>query len=105
MNTLTKLVLGKMGRLRPKPLPAAAEPALVLPAPEKQGAAPLTAALAARRAGAIGQNVYLYAAANGLATALRAWIDREAIADALGLTHDDDVLLSQTVGYPRDGSA
>lgn len=52
-------------------------------------------------AGAIAQNVYLYAAANGLATVIRAWIDRDAIADALGLTHDQQVLLSQTVGYPE----
>jgi SagB-type dehydrogenase family enzyme len=52
-------------------------------------------------AGAIAQNVYLYAASSGLATVLRAWIDRAAIADALGLTHDQQVLLSQTVGYPR----
>ncbi len=52
-------------------------------------------------AGAISQNVYLYAAANGLATVIRAWIDRSAIADALGLSHDQHVLLSQTVGYPK----
>ncbi|MBL9017774.1 MAG: SagB/ThcOx family dehydrogenase [Myxococcales bacterium] len=52
-------------------------------------------------AGAIAQNVYLYAASAGLATVLRAWIDRTAIADALGLTHDQQVLLSQTVGYPK----
>jgi nitroreductase len=51
-------------------------------------------------AGAIAQNVYLFAAAHGLATVIRAWIDRVAIADALGLTHDQQVLLSQTVGYP-----
>ena len=52
-------------------------------------------------AGAICQNVYLYAAANGLATVIRAWIDRDAIAEALGLTHDQQVLFSQTVGYPK----
>ncbi len=51
-------------------------------------------------AGAIAQNVYLYSASSGLATVIRAWIDRAAIADALGLTHDQHVLLSQTVGYP-----
>jgi SagB-type dehydrogenase family enzyme len=55
-------------------------------------------------AGAIAQNVYLFAAGNGLATVLRAWIDRTAIADALGLTHDQQVLLSQTVGYPKSPS-
>jgi SagB-type dehydrogenase family enzyme len=52
-------------------------------------------------AGAISQNVYLFCASSGLATVIRAWIDREAIARALGLTHDQQVLLSQTVGYPR----
>lgn len=52
-------------------------------------------------AGAISQNVYLYSASAGLATVIRAWIDREAIADALGLAHEEQVLLSQTVGYPR----
>lgn len=217
MSTLTKLALGKMGRLRPRPLLAEASRVIVLPAPERQGGATLTTALAARQssrafaarelplallssllwaangvnradggrtapsamnaqeiaifvalaggafrydapahrlelvaardvrrvtgyqdfvddapmdlvyvadhtrmhlvpvhkrapyaytaAGAIAQNVYLYAAANGLATVIRAWIDRDAIAEALGLTHDEDVLLSQTVGYPADGNA
>jgi nitroreductase len=56
---------------------------------------------ASAAAGAISQNVYLFAAGNGLATVIRAWIDREAIADALGLSHDQQVLLSQTVGYPK----
>jgi len=51
--------------------------------------------------GAIAQNVYLFAASAGLSTVLRAWIDRAAIADTLGLTHDQQVLLSQTVGFPR----
>ncbi|HEX5685548.1 MAG TPA: nitroreductase family protein [Ideonella sp.] len=51
-------------------------------------------------AGAISQNVSLYCAANGLATVLRAWIDREAIARALGLGMSQHVLLSQTVGHP-----
>jgi nitroreductase len=55
---------------------------------------------ASAAAGAICQNVYLYAAAHGLATVIRAWIDRDAVAEALGLTHDQQVLLSQTVGYP-----
>jgi nitroreductase len=56
---------------------------------------------ASAAAGAISQNVYLFAASNGLATVIRAWIDREANADALGLSHDQQVLLSQTVGYPK----
>ena len=56
---------------------------------------------ASAAAGAIAQNVYLFAASAGLATVIRAWIDRAAIADALSLTHDQQVLLSQTVGYPK----
>lgn len=56
---------------------------------------------ASASAGAIAQNVYLFAASSGLATVIRAWIDREAVADALGLDHDQQVLLSQTVGYPK----
>ena len=59
---------------------------------------------ASAAAGAIAQNVYLFAAGNGLATVIRAWIDRSAIADALGLSHDQQVLLSQTVGYPASGA-
>jgi SagB-type dehydrogenase family enzyme len=216
MNTLTKLALGTMGKLRPKPDLGAAVPTIALPAPQRTGGVSLMEALAARRssrefaprelalpvlsallwagggvnrpdggrtapsamnaqeidmfvalpsgayrydapvhrlelvaandlrrvtgyqdfvddapmdlvfvadhtrmrlvpvdkraayaytaAGAMAQNVYLFAAANGLATVIRAWIDREAIADALGLSHDQEVLLSQTVGYPADGA-
>ncbi len=51
-------------------------------------------------AGAIAQNIYLFAAANGLSTVIRAWMDRQALANALGLGHDHEVLLAQTVGYP-----
>jgi hypothetical protein len=54
--------------------------------------------------GAIAQNVYLFSASTGLCTVIRAWIDRTAIADALGLSHDQQVLLSQTVGYPKNNS-
>lgn len=53
-------------------------------------------------AGAISQNLYLFAVNAGLSTVIRAWIDRDAIANALGLDHDQHVLLSQTVGFPPD---
>lgn len=54
---------------------------------------------AAVAAGAIAQNVYLYAAGAGLATVLRGWIDREALAGALGLPPGQEVLMAQTVGF------
>ena len=212
MGTLTKLALGMMGQLRPKPAQGNASPRILLPAPDRNGGMPLMEALAKRHsmrefareelplsllssmlwaafgvnredgkrtapsainaqeidiyvalpsgaylydayenalqlvagndlrrvtgyqdfvdeapldlvfvadysrmtmvpvdhresyasvaAGAISQNIYLFAASQGLATVIRAWIDRGAIADGLGLNHDQQVLLSQTVGYP-----
>ncbi|MBL8921433.1 MAG: SagB/ThcOx family dehydrogenase [Myxococcaceae bacterium] len=53
-------------------------------------------------AGAIAQNVALFAASAGLGTVVRAWLDRAALSEALMLTHDQQVLLAQTVGFPRD---
>lgn len=55
---------------------------------------------AAVAAGAIAQNVYLFAASAGLSTVIRAWIDRAALSEALALSHEQQVLLSQTVGFP-----
>ena len=58
-------------------------------------------AYASTAAGAMAQNVYLYCASAGLATVIRAWLDREALARVMGLNNDQQVLLSQTVGRPR----
>lgn len=214
MSTLTKLALGMMGRLRPRPATGDSVPVIALPAPISHGGMPLTEAIARRRSsrefspealplqtlsdllwaawgvnrpdggrtaptaldaqeidlyvalpagayrydaaahalrlaaagdlrrvtgyqdfvdeaaldlvfvadhermtlvpvrqrecfasvavGAIAQNVYLFAAARGLATVIRAWIDHEAIAEALGLRHDQQVIAAQTVGVPPE---
>jgi hypothetical protein len=202
MSTLTKLALGMMGRLRPKPVRREASETIALPEPQKEGGIPLMVAISKRRSDrefskqelplpllsnllwaaygvnradgwrtapsalnaqeidvyvALPSGAYLYdaaanhlrlivssdlrsitgyqdfvdeapldlvfvvdysrmnlvpvavresyasvAAGNGLATVIRAWIDREAIANALGLSHDHQVLLSQTVGYPKE---
>lgn len=50
--------------------------------------------------GAMVQNVYLYCANAGLATVTRAWFDRQALTQAMGLADDQEVVLAQTVGYP-----
>ena len=55
---------------------------------------------AAVAAGAMAQNVYLQAASAGLATVIRAWLDRPALAQAMGLGTNQQVLLAQTVGWP-----
>jgi nitroreductase len=52
-------------------------------------------------AGAMAQNVYLYCASEGLATVIRAWFDRGALSQAMGLQADHQLLLSQTVGAMR----
>ena len=51
-------------------------------------------------AGAMAQNVYLFCASAGLATVVRAWFDHAALARAIGLGTDHQLLLTQTVGLP-----
>jgi len=57
--------------------------------------------LAAADTGFIGQNVYLFCASEGLATVVRASVNREALAKALKLRPEQKITLSQTVGYPK----
>lgn len=52
-------------------------------------------------AGFISQNVYLYCASEGLATMVRAYIDKPALAKAMHLKPGQHVVLAQSVGYPR----
>lgn len=52
-------------------------------------------------AGAMAQNIYLYCASVGLATVVRAWFDRQALTQAMGLSPDQQLLLTQTVGWPK----
>ena len=56
--------------------------------------------LAGADAGCIAQNVYLYCASTGLATVVRALIDRKALALALGLRPSQHIALAQSVGWP-----
>jgi SagB-type dehydrogenase family enzyme len=51
--------------------------------------------------GFIGQNVYLYCASEGLATVVRASIDKPALEKAMRLRPDQKVTLAQSVGYPK----
>jgi nitroreductase len=56
---------------------------------------------AAAHTGFISQNVYLYCASEGLATVVRASLDRPALAKAMGLQADQRITLVQSVGYPK----
>jgi SagB-type dehydrogenase family enzyme len=52
--------------------------------------------------GFIAQNVYLFCASEGLATVVRASVERKPLAEALRLTDHQTITLSQTVGYPAE---
>lgn len=51
--------------------------------------------------GFISQNVYLYCASEGLATVVRAMIDRPALAKAMNLRFEQRIILAQSVGFPK----
>lgn len=51
-------------------------------------------------AGFIAENVYLFCAGAGLATVVRGMVDRPALARAMGLRRDQQIVLAQTVGFP-----
>ena len=50
--------------------------------------------------GYISQNVYLFCASEGLATGVRAWIDKDVLAKAMKLTPNQHIILAQSVGFP-----
>jgi SagB-type dehydrogenase family enzyme len=52
-------------------------------------------------AGFISQNIYLYCASEGLATVIRAWVDKAALALAMKLHDQQEIIVCQTVGYPK----
>lgn len=57
---------------------------------------------AATDTGFISENVYLYCSSAGLATVVRAWIDKADLSKALKLRPEQNIILAQTVGYPAE---
>jgi SagB-type dehydrogenase family enzyme len=51
--------------------------------------------------GVIVQNVYLFCASEGLATGVRAYIDKSVLSKALQLRPEQKIILAQSVGYPK----
>jgi nitroreductase len=51
--------------------------------------------------GFISENVYLYCASEGLATVVRANIDRDALAKEMKLKPEQKIMFAQSVGYPK----
>ncbi len=52
-------------------------------------------------AGFISQNIYLFCASEGLATVVRASIDHGKLATDLSLSGSQEIILGQTVGFPK----
>jgi SagB-type dehydrogenase family enzyme len=51
--------------------------------------------------GFISQNIYLFCASEGLATVVRGWFDREKLSEVMKLRPEQRIVLTQTVGYPK----
>jgi SagB-type dehydrogenase family enzyme len=51
--------------------------------------------------GFISQNVYLYCASEGLATVVRGYLDRPALAKVMKLRPEQNITLAQSVGYSK----
>jgi nitroreductase len=49
----------------------------------------------------IAENVYLFAASEGLATGIRALVDRPPLAQALKLDESQSIIMAQCVGFPK----
>jgi len=64
-------------------------------------AGPDTQAYAYADAAFISQNVYLFCASEGLATGVRASVDRPALAKALKLRDNQLIVFAQSVGFPK----
>src|SRR5208283_433708 len=52
-------------------------------------------------AGCISENVYLYCASEGLATVVRAYVDRETLGKEMKLKPEQKIMFAQSVGYPK----
>ena len=52
--------------------------------------------------GFIAENVYLYCASQGLSVVVRGSIDRGILAKKLNLKAEQKIILSQTIGFPKD---
>ena len=104
VTTVGEVVLEMMGRLRPKPAPGDSASTIAPTQVDPHGGMPLMEALAARRSSrefATDPLPLPLLAGVSSSDVIRAWIDRDAIAEALGLTHDQQVLFSQTLRYPN----
>ena len=88
-----------------QPFPATAALNLVYVADMTKAGRPATDPQQAMNVGAdagfISANAYLYCASEGLATVVRASVDKGALGKALKLRETQVIVLAQSVGYPK----
>ena len=72
-----------------------------LPKPMKDAVEELKQSMKWADSAVVAENVYIFAASEGLATGVRALIDRAALAKALKLGSDQSIMLAQCVGLPK----
>jgi SagB-type dehydrogenase family enzyme len=58
---------------------------------------------AATDTGFISQNVYLFCASEGLETVVRGWVNKTELPRALKLDPKQNIILGQSIGYPKGG--
>jgi nitroreductase len=105
-NALTPVAAGDFrGLTGTQPFPATAALNLVYVADSTRLARPATDPQQAMNVGAdaglIAENAYLFCASEGLATVVRASIDKPALAKALKLKDTQLIVLAQSVGHPK----
>jgi nitroreductase len=105
-NALTPVAAGDFrGLTGTQPFPATAALNLVYVADSTRLARPATDPQQALNVGAdtglIVENAYLFCASEGLATVVRASIDKPALAKALKLKDTQLIVLAQSVGQPK----
>jgi nitroreductase len=105
-NALTPVAAGDVrGLTGTQPFPATAALNLVYVADSTRLARPATDPQQALNVGAdtglIVENAYLFCASEGLATVVRASIDKPALAKALKLKDTQLIVLAQSVGQPK----
>lgn len=105
-HILTPVVAGDLrAATGTQPFPATAALNLVYVADMSKAGRPATDPQQAMNVGAdagyISANAYLFCASEGLATVVRASVDKAALAKALKLRESQVIVLAQSVGYPK----
>ena len=105
-NVLTPVASGDLrGLTGTQPFPATAALNLVYVADMTKTGRPVTDPQQALNVGAdagfISANAYLFCASEGLATVVRASVDKAALGKALKLRDSQIIVLAQSVGYPK----